>query len=39
MVDLRSEKDRWQHDYINTYLEQKEKFAKKFPTKEKDVVN
>ena len=32
-----SEEDRWQHDYINWYLEQKDRFAKMFSNKdEKD---
>jgi len=30
-----SEEDRRQHDYINWYLEQKEKFMKRFFNKEK----
>ena len=31
-----SEEDRWQHDYINLYHEQKDKFDKRFPNKVKD---
>ncbi|MHA2394177.1 MAG: hypothetical protein ACXAEX_19760 [Promethearchaeota archaeon] len=31
-----SEEDRRQHDYVNWYLEQKEKFRKRFLNKEKD---
>ncbi len=34
-----SEEDRRQHDYINYYLEQKEKFAKRFLNKEKSNSN
>ena len=28
-----SEEDRWQHDYINMYYEQKDKFDKKYLSK------
>ncbi len=34
-----SEEDRRQHDYINYYLKQKEKFAKRFPNKIKTNSN
>jgi len=34
-----SEEDRRQHDYINYYLEQKEKFAKRFPNRYKSNSN
>ena len=34
-----SEEDRRQHDYINYYLEQKEKFEKRFPNKAKSNSN
>ena len=33
--DNESHKDRWQHDYINMYYEQKEKFVKRFLNKGK----
>jgi len=32
---LGSEENRWQHDYVNMYLEQKEKFVKRFLNKGK----
>ncbi|MEE9378508.1 MAG: hypothetical protein V3V33_10790 [Candidatus Lokiarchaeia archaeon] len=35
----RSEEDRRQHDYINWYLEQKEKFMKRFLNKDKSNSN
>ncbi len=34
-----SEEDRRQHDYINWYYEQKEKFTKRFPNKERSNSN
>ena len=32
-----SEEDRWQHDYINMYYDQKEKFAKRFLNKKRII--
>ena len=32
-----SEEDRWQHDYINMYHEQKDKFVKRFLNKKREI--
>ena len=37
LINIATHKDRWQHDYINMYREQKDKFGKRFQNNKGDV--